>query len=119
MNDCISRKEVIETIEWYDKNVYYIECLNDIIEYIKKMPSVTPHPKTGHWIVRELYGRGRDPFKMEKVIFCSNCETAHRIIEGDLKWFEFCPKCGADMRGKEFIEGLNKDGDREEESMVD
>ena len=39
--DAISRKEVIETIEWYDKD-RYIECSNDMIEYIKKMPSVKP-----------------------------------------------------------------------------
>lgn len=39
--DAISRKEVIEAIEFYDKD-RYIECSNDMIEYIKKMPSVTP-----------------------------------------------------------------------------
>jgi hypothetical protein len=57
---------------------------------LKKLPS---EERKGKWI-NEPYEKGLYVHR------CSNCLKASGIGGGDL-WFNFCPNCGADMRGEE------------------
>ena len=87
--NCVSREAIIE---WIDKSVaqyggtYSTDMLNMwglFKDWISHMPSVTPQPKTGHW---EDCSNGW---------MCSNC---YRDVTYES---DFCPICGADMRGDE------------------
>lgn len=78
--DCISRKSVITIIQnhWWN-------C-RDIDKLVNELPSVTPQPKTGHWIDGH----------------CSECGCDVPAYIVDWKWqkdmdAKFCPNCGAKM----------------------
>lgn len=65
------------------------KCGSVPIEYIKQMPKIEAAPvRHGRWIVR-----GQE-------IYCSECneESLYNPF-GASKFSDFCPKCGADMRG--------------------
>ena len=70
--DTISRQAAIDCVT-YDVE-HTIECL-------KALPSAQPEQKTGHWI---------NSYKRQT---CSICKQ-----RGYRSW-NFCPNCGADMRG--------------------
>ena len=80
--DSISRQAVLDIVN----NPLNIR----LDEIIKKLPPVTPQPKTGHWIRQDntkepLYGW----------YFCSECNS----VIGDKP--KFCSNCGARMEDKE------------------
>ncbi|MBQ1208722.1 MAG: hypothetical protein IIX65_09345 [Lachnospiraceae bacterium] len=80
--DAVSRQAVLEVIrkchceEWVKA---------DIGAPIEALPSVTPQPKTGQWIVL------KDEFDDVCEAVCSCCDK-----NGNHKW-AFCPYCGAKM----------------------
>ena len=60
-----------------------------VTEFVEdELPSVTPQPKRGKWI--EKTGEGFDAWAE-----CSECGCVNPF-EDD---FNYCPNCGADMRG--------------------
>jgi uncharacterized membrane protein YvbJ len=79
--DCISRQAVMALAKE--------ECETAIIPYkrfvkgVNSLPPVTPQPKTGHWIDRDVYDADR--WK------CSECGRTEPYKEN------YCPKCGAKM----------------------
>ena len=86
MNDLISRQEAIKAIDdlpncyngysdTYDKSL--------IIGVIEELPSA--EPKKGKWIEDE-YG----------IRHCCYCNCINNTV-----YRNFCPNCGADMRGEE------------------
>lgn len=80
--DAISRQAVLDIVN----NPLNIR----LDEIIKKLPPVTPQPKTGHWIRQDntkepLYGW----------YFCSECNS----VIGDKT--KFCSNCGAKMESEE------------------
>lgn len=85
--DCISRAYIESIVEELE-NI----CINgdeyilSLLSNIKNAPSVTPQQKTGHW---EDCSNGW---------MCSNCykDVSHES--------DFCPHCGADMRGENIDE---------------
>ena len=93
MDDLISRQAAInapvrmvsEGIEWIP--VYHVE----------QLPSAQPQRIKGRWLKKESVGRWDDTLWE-----CSECGCLHRdnvfCISGD---FNFCPNCGADMRGEQ------------------
>lgn len=98
MQDLISRQQAIELIHtlypsapimqmnrkrWEKKYKPYIEAE----KALEKLPSVQPERKRGEWISNDI-----DP---EAWNFCSVCG------EQAIDLFDFCPNCGADMRGSE------------------
>lgn len=87
--DCISRQAVLDLA---DKGILVgNHNYKSVCNAINDLPSVTPTERTGHWITLD-YQKG----KFE----CSECHTQGYVDTCMYKpiW-EFCPRCGADMRG--------------------
>lgn len=92
--DCISRADVIRAIEDVLQSDNCDYDLRDFLDDLADIPSVTPQePRKGHWIKHDTY------------YDCSLCgcvapctETADSFL---WKLSNFCPDCGADMRGEE------------------
>ena len=66
---------------------------DEIREALDMVPSVTPKRKTGKWLCSDdLY----------ETAVCSCCGWDTTEPWQHIKsWFEFCPHCGADMRGEQ------------------
>ena len=89
--DAISREAVKEIINDI-RDCISVEGYCAILERLKKLPSVTPSRPIGHWIETE-YHRWRCSVCREKGI--SEWDNIHDVRTN------FCPDCGADMRGAE------------------
>ena len=85
--DMISRQAVLdkkELVELEDGQSFY--CINP--EDVETLPSLTPQPKTGHWIVDR-----NDSRRWDKVRFyCSECGEWQTYGKTD-----YCPSCGVKM----------------------
>ena len=106
MNDLISRQaaiaEIMEDIE--DKSLHddpatpkdyaegYDEGIRNAAARVLQMPTVTPEQKKGEWV--KEYWNGEHTRK------CSACNITQTVTtyRGKVN-FNFCPYCGADMRG--------------------
>ena len=94
MSDLISRQAAIDAC--LDG---FCACVNDCVNEIKKLPSVTPKPKIGKWIAQEdelgEYASG--------CFECSNCHEVFWVESGTPQdnEYNYCPNCGADMRGEQ------------------
>lgn len=104
--DLIERQKAIDALADMhcksDEDGYVWIIRSDAWARIDALPSVTPKQKTGRWIYGEDNpGTGRDGW------FCSECEHFEMWdYSADMKSAElnlpnFCPNCGADMRGGE------------------
>lgn len=91
MSDNISRQAAIDAI---DCNIVVTgrenaetvaAAIGTFVDRIKALPSTD---RTGHWILTPMLP---DNHRYE----CSNCKRHHR------ERYDFCPSCGADMRGGE------------------
>jgi len=115
MSDLISRQAAIDEVEgtdWYHQNkkgemvhganpsdhqAWY--KAEDIYKVLESLPSAEPEPKKGEWINKEFYGIGEGSAE------CSICHKRSSGYKEDDGWGvhclfdDFCPKCGADMRG--------------------
>lgn len=88
-DDCISRQAVLDIVN----NPLNIR----LDEIIKKLPPVTPQPKTGYWIswyeiIEEEWGTEHNPHCK-----CSECST--EVDPHTSKFINCCPVCGAKMVG--------------------
>ena len=77
VSDLIDRKAVIDSLSIYGDK----KTLDEVYERIVKI--TTSHPKAGHW------GTSTKNY----FFVCSECDA--RIREQ----YNYCPNCGADMRG--------------------
>ena len=88
MDDSISRAAAIDDIkamyEWHD-----VVTEDRLIEHMKRLPAAQPERKTGRWIDETFkpWGLVYHPYK------CNQCGE-HSETDSN-----FCPHCGADMRG--------------------
>lgn len=89
--DCVSRKEAINVVHSYFQ--HYLDVNDDIcLDGIRTLPSVQPQRKRGKWLW-ELAPNGWANH------ICSECGFKENTdIHVKLNW-QFCPNCGADMRG--------------------
>lgn len=96
----MTNEEAINLIEEFmvidDWSLVYLPDLPDALELaIKALKK--PH---GEWEIHSVYGRIYH-------LFCSECKKdAEDYISGSENWWlnsvpNFCPNCGADMRGNE------------------
>ena len=86
MDDLISRQEVLEALEKFEKQCWEEMCfrplMSDARVIIKSLPSASPEQKTATFYVdSEGYER------------CSACNEH----ESGMRYFNFCPNCGAKM----------------------
>ena len=123
-NDCISRAEAEAIFKNARKSLYELSrkeqvkdfqtremMLLNAEQFIHLLPSVAPQPKIGHWIMKHRsysemkYLTGTDEMGIEHTVkkhesyeidepYCSECGKR----AGDTS-LNFCPNCGADMRG--------------------
>ena len=64
---------------------------------IANMPSAQPERKTGKWIGTEYAGYADG----NPVYYEWKCSACGCVIEDDEPTWNFCPNCGADMRGEQ------------------
>ena len=83
-DDAISRQAVEDAIYDYSRScdVNYAQ----IMEFIDKLPSVTPQQKMGHWEWNQY-----DANPKIGNFHCSLCHSIGRA------YFDYCPYCGAKM----------------------
>lgn len=87
MSDLISRQAAIDAMQKAVKN---IDSMNkaDIVAVVSNLPSIQPDRKKGMWLF---------PYGDKKYKRCSVCERDYYSIPHNSN---FCPNCGADMRGE-------------------
>ena len=107
-DDLISRQKAIDALEtigydFSDSELSEVELeevcgavgdvRRDMIDRIKQLPSEQPERIKGRWISADAIFGG-EPF------YCSECgENTRDTVMGKPRW-NFCPNCGADMKGK-------------------
>ena len=83
MDDLISRQAAIDAV----RKAYENDWMFDEYEYyLNELPSVQTERKKGKWIKRENHALGYN------CTACGKSEVSNN--------FNFCPNCGADMRGE-------------------
>ena len=83
--DCISREQLVRELNaQMAVDAITKEVAIDVLEHL---PPVTPKPKTGHWMIK-------DDYETSPYFVCSQCGEVS-CCKGN-----FCPDCGADMRGE-------------------
>jgi hypothetical protein len=91
MSDLISRQAAIDAVEKYACNT------QRTYEAIKNLPPVQPKRMKGRWLPD-------NNFAYEMRFVCSVCKESEVVPTiGFTKYkpiWDFCPNCGADMRGK-------------------
>lgn len=112
MDDLISRETMIDAIDsttWYhqNRNKDIVEGASvksaawfkaeDVYKAIENLPTARPERKKGKYIGTEYdgYADGNPVYYEWK---CSECGC---IFEDEEPTYNFCPNCGADMRGEQ------------------
>lgn len=103
MDDLISRQAAIEVIDavfpvdpMKSEYAQGIACGAALAKtYVEQLPSAQPERKNGEWIHKP------DIYLDEQTWECSECGEPWIFIEGTPSEnnANFCPNCGADMRG--------------------
>lgn len=114
MNDTIYRQAAIRWVKTecnpYGKPTLDFESGKKVIEHLEQMPSAQPERIRGRWVpITESDCSGYDPVLAgyeDPVVgyVCSVCgDGQEKEVMGVPLW-NFCPNCGADMRGEELDE---------------
>lgn len=88
---------------WSDV-IHSMDYCDDILEIIERQITIEPERKKGKWIERES-GTEDKEIGFETVIVCTCCDfPATTFYSEDCESrtqirTDFCPNCGADMRG--------------------
>lgn len=88
MNDLISRQAAIDAYgDWYVEEGTEEGFIGTVKQLLEGLPSAQPERIRGRWI-EKLHVHG--------VAYCSLCD--YELHTNDTN---FCPNCGADMRGEQ------------------
>ena len=86
-SDTVSRQAAIDALD----------CINGVEEVLRSLPSVQPERKKGEWLPDN-----NNAYEMRFI--CSCCKESEVVPTiGFTKYkplWDFCPNCGADMRGE-------------------
>lgn len=107
--DYISKQEVVGLMmHIWGKNHSGDDAMQECIDAIRAMPSVTPIRPKGYWIetAEEYYkainekdgGVNEDTDYFVDDIACSECLAKFSVIDNEADRFDFCPCCGSDNR---------------------
>ena len=91
-----------EIIPFTKAKEYAILILQDAQKRLLKLPSVQPECKTGHWERHNTYHGDDTSGSVDPDWRCSECGRQANVNAWcmyDLT--DFCPNCGADMRGEQ------------------
>lgn len=94
MSDLIDRQAAIDalddviTITGVSNAYVFKDYVQRVKRKLEQLPSAEPERKTGMWLF---------PYGDKKYKRCSVCEKDYYSIPHDTN---FCPNCGADMRGE-------------------
>ena len=100
-NDLISRSEAIEAIEKHIRTAeepYQLTDADKVMNHafeiaascVYNLSAAQPERQRGKWID---YANSHCE--------CSVCHTEWSYFQNEVECFEFCPNCGADMRGEQ------------------
>ena len=110
-NDLISRQDAIDALE---EQLDYLQMLNKnenptaegkwyginwARNTIADLPSIEERPQ-GEWISREDMDYVDENKVTNNHFMCKDCGFIHNFIDGHTSQYNFCPNCGADMRGE-------------------
>ena len=73
--------------------------VEDIKNHVREMPTIEPERKKGKWIKRDVHRQIHGISCSAPNWQCSVCKKWWFHNGEGLKWYKFCPECGADMRG--------------------
>ena len=91
MNDLISRQAAIDAFWQLDIEIRP-SAINAITKMLMNLPSAQPKAKEGEWI----YTSDQSGYIGDPVEKCSICG-----VEYEQAPFNYCPNCGAEMKGRE------------------
>ena len=97
MSDLIRREDVLKeafTIIWNGEDFKVVKT-----ETILSIPSAEQERKKGEWIEYPDCLRYEDAYSDDQIA-CSACHHVFSILDNCTEEFNFCPNCGADMRGE-------------------
>lgn len=93
--DCISRQTAIDAFYKYP-NIHWTTL--DVLAEIKALPSAEPVRMKGKWV-----GTTFDGYEDDEPMYCEwSCSACGCVVEDENEkpTWNFCPNCGADMRGE-------------------
>lgn len=101
MDDLISRQAALDMIHGtFSKSL----ARQRAEECIKKVPSARVEPKKGEWeeteVIANAYGISGVKTWASKMM-CDQCGFTTFAIEGHFSQYNFCPNCGACMKGEQ------------------
>ena len=91
MSDLIRREEAIDAM--------IMLGIKKAVPILVTLPSVEPDRKTGEWIEYPDCLRYEGAYADDQIV-CSACHHVFSIMDNCTEEFDFCPHCGADMRGE-------------------
>ena len=93
----MEREEAIKWLKQLNTKPYSdfpYKPMNEALDMASKV--LEQEPRTGHWIGR---GISEGTIKIIHEYQCSECHEMYPYDEDVLDRYNFCPNCGADMRG--------------------
>ncbi len=110
MSDPIDREQALSAFDTDDNKLVIrgSENADAVEQYLKKvmgkienLPSAQPKPKRGKWIYCEdSTADSVDGYRCDQCGFFVPWDYTHKSIDY-IKDYNFCPNCGADMRGEQ------------------
>lgn len=115
--DCISRQAVIDlkTIApiapvMNGEAVHYEEVV--FVRDLKELPSVTPQPKVGEWLEKEINSDKIEEWQSARCSICDKYHTTPYMYY--FSHYEYCPHCGTKMEGRQRLDqGRSKRNSRD------
>ena len=89
MDDLISRRAVLKLLSTMPPEEAITKAM--LIQSVKQMDVAQPERKRGKWEITNLGAVG---------VFDS-CSECKRVVKHKAPFYNYCPNCGADMRGEQ------------------